>query len=90
MNGYKKIIKSQKVRFAILRALRFIPDQQMLKLQYRIKLGRKLNLVSPARYTEKIQCYKLNYRNPVMMKCVDKYHVREYVKKRDLKSFQGD
>jgi hypothetical protein len=84
MNGYKNIIRSQKMRFAILRALRFIPDKQMLKLQYRIKLGRPLNLDNPQRYTEKIQWYKINYRNPVMMKCVDKYHVREYVESKGL------
>lgn len=82
MNGYKKIIRSQKARFAILRMLKFIPDEIMLGLQYRIKLGRKLNLEQPQRYTEKIQWYKLYYRNPIMTQCVDKYHVREYVKKK--------
>lgn len=84
MNEYKKIIKSQKARFALLRALKFIPDEQMLKLQYKIKLGRKLNLDVPQRYTEKIQWYKLFYRNPVMIQCVDKYHVREYVESKGL------
>ena len=86
MNGYKKIISSQKTRFAILKFLKFIPDKLMLKLQYRIKLKRKLNLKNPERYTEKIQWYKLNYRNPVMMKCVDKYYVREYVESKGLGS----
>lgn len=84
MNGYKRIIRSQKVRFAILRFLRFIPDKTMIKIQYRIKLGRRLNLDNPTRYTEKIQWYKLYYRNPIMMQCVDKYHVREYVKSKGL------
>ena len=51
----------------------------MLKLQYRIKFGRKLNLKNPMRYTEKLQCYKLNYRNPLMVTCVDKFDVRSYL-----------
>ena len=84
MNGYKKIISSQKMRFAILRMLKFVPDKAMIKLQYRIKLKRKLNLKDPKRYTEKIQWYKLYYRNPVMMVCVDKYGVRKYIEKKGL------
>lgn len=84
MDFYKKIFKSKKLRFAILSALRFIPDKPMLKIQYRIKNGRKLNLKDPKRYTEKIQWYKLNYRDPVMQQCADKYLVREYVKSKGL------
>lgn len=79
MIDYKKVIKSRKMRLAIMRFLNFIPDKWMIKLQYRIKLGRKLNLKNPQRFTEKIQWYKLFYRNPLMPKCVDKGDVREYV-----------
>ncbi len=79
---YKKIIKSQKLRFAILNSLKWIPDKAMIKMQYRIKLGRKLNLKNPQRFTEKIQWYKLYYRNPIMVKCVDKFDVREYIDKK--------
>lgn len=82
--NYKKVIRSQNLRFFILRCLKFLPDSMMLKIQYRIKLNRKLNLRFPKRYTEKIQWYKLHYRNPIMMQCVDKYYVREFVKKRGL------
>lgn len=65
-------------------ALQFIPDKPMLKLQYRIKCGRKLDLKNPKRYTEKIQWYKLYYRDPVMQQCADKYLVREYVESKGL------
>lgn len=81
---YKKIIKNQELRFKILKLLSFIPDKKMIKLQYRIKTGRKLNLKNPQRYTEKIQWYKLNYRNPKMTQCADKFEVRQYVKKKGL------
>lgn len=62
-----------------MRMLSFIPDYPMLKLQYRIKMGRKLDLKNPKRYSEKLQWYKLYYRNPIMKQCVDKYEVRKYV-----------
>lgn len=58
----------------------------MIQLQYRIKLHKKLNLKNPQRFTEKLQWYKLNYRDPLMQKCVDKYDVREYVKECGLES----
>lgn len=81
---YKKIIKSQKARIAILNMLEFIPDKQMIEIQYWIKTGYRLNLKHPKRYTEKLQWYKLYYRNPLMASCVDKYAVREFVKRRGL------
>lgn len=84
MNFYKKIIVSPKIRQRILAWFRFIPDEQMVKLQYRIKCGRKLNLSNPQRYSEKIQWYKLNYRNDLMPVCADKFAVREYVKSRGM------
>lgn len=84
MNFYKKLIPSRKIRFKIIKMLSFIPDKPMLSLQYFIKLKRKLNLKEPKRYTEKLQWYKLYYRNPVMSKCVDKYMVREYIEEKGL------
>ena len=84
MDFYKKIFKNKNTRFRILSALRFIPDRPMLRLQYRIKCGRTLNLKDPKRYTEKIQWYKLFYRDPVMQQCADKYQVRQYVETKGL------
>ena len=83
MNLYKKIIP-KKLRFAILRLLRFVPDKQMIEFQYYVKLKRRLNLRNPQRYTEKIQWYKLYYRNKNMPICVDKYRVREFIKAKGL------
>lgn len=83
---YKKILRTPRMRATVLNMLRFLPDATMLKLQYRIKLGRKLHLENPVRFTEKLQWYKINYRNPVMHQCVDKYKVRKYVKSKGLES----
>ena len=84
MDEYKKIIKSKNLRYSILFGVRFIPDSVMLKLQYRVKFKRKLNLKFPKRFTEKIQWYKLYYKNSIMPKCSDKYLVREYIKSKGL------
>ena len=85
MDGYKKIFRSRKIRQFILNLLRFVPDKTMIKLQYRIKTGRKLNLKNPHTFSEKIQLYKLKYRDPLMHRCVDKYEVRKYVEEKGLK-----
>lgn len=84
MDLYKKVFRSKALRFRILSLLRFVPDRLMLSLQYRIKCGRKLNLESPQRYTEKIQWYKLYYRDAKMHICADKYLVREYIREKGL------
>lgn len=81
---YKKLFRSRELRFAILRMLSFVPDKLMLRLQYRIKTGRRLNLKNPVRYSEKLQWYKLYYRNPKMVACVDKADVRRYVEEKGL------
>lgn len=84
MNGYKKIIKNKKTRDMIIHFFDKIDDKTMLKIQYRIKTGRRLNLKNPERYTEKLQWYKLYYRDPLMTVCSDKNAVREYVKNKGL------
>ncbi|MBZ4656146.1 MAG: carbonic anhydrase [Thermoanaerobacter sp.] len=84
--NYKKIIKNQETRFKILHLLRFVPDKLMIKFQYRIKTGRRLNLKNPQRFSEKLQWYKLYYRTPLMTQCADKYSVREYVKSKGLEN----
>jgi hypothetical protein len=87
---YKKIIRSYEMRQKILGAMAWIPDKAMLKLQYRIKTGRKLNLKDPQRFTEKLQWYKHYYRDPLMIQCVDKYDVREYVRSKGLESILNE
>ncbi len=88
--NYKKILKNQKKRIKIIRMLDFIPDKTMLKIQYKIKTGHKLNLDNPKRYSEKIQWYKLNFHNCVMAQCSDKYDVRNFVIKRGLENILNE
>src|SRR5690554_2714971 len=77
MNGGRKIL--QRIRS-------FFPQKLQMKLEYRIKCGRKLNLKNPKRYTEKLQVYKYKYRNPKLPLLAAKDTVRDYIKKKGLES----
>lgn len=63
----------------IMRIFAFIPDKQYLKLMYRIRMGKKLNLKNPQTFNEKLQWLKLYDRRPEYTIMVDKYEVKEYV-----------
>ena len=80
MDVFKKLVPSRNIRFRIISLFRFVPDKTMLKFQYRLKCHRKLDLKNPRRFTEKINWYKLYYRNDDMSVCCDKYLAREYLK----------
>ena len=56
-------------------------DEKYLKYVYKEKTGDALNLDNPKKFTEKLQWLKLFNRNPLYTKLVDKYEVRDYVKK---------
>lgn len=78
----KNAIKEPKHIISFLNSrgyLRFLSDEQWIKLMYRVKLGRKLNLEDPITYNEKLQWMKLNYYNPLYTQLVDKYEVRKYI-----------
>lgn len=56
-----------------------LPDIIYLKLLFRRRMGKKLNLKNPITFNEKLQWLKLYDRNPEYTKMVDKYKVREYI-----------
>ena len=82
--NYKSIIRSQSLRVKILKLFNWVPDPVMLRIQYRIKMGFWPNFKHPKRFTEKLQLYKMCYRNINMPQCVDKYDVRKYVEGKGL------
>ena len=65
-------------------AHKLVSDEVMSKFYYWIVLHKKLNLKNPRTFNEKIQWMKLYYypRNPLIIKCSDKYAVREYIKEK--------
>ena len=87
---YKTFIRSRDTRLRILKVLDFIPDPLMIRLQYLAKTHRRLNLRRPVRYTEKVQWYKLNYRDPLIITCSDKLAVRDYVRSKGLGSILNE
>lgn len=58
---------------------RFMSDQMFLKLMYKVRLGRKLDLREPKTFNAKLQWLKLYDRNPRYTELVDKIKVKEYI-----------
>ena len=81
MIDYRNIIKNREFRLKLIGLLRFIPDKPYLKMVYRIKTGKKLNLEHPVGFNEKLQWLKLHDQHPEYTQLVDKYEVRDYIKK---------
>jgi hypothetical protein len=87
MNLIKKIIAYIKNPAKIINyfgskgKLKFIPDKLYLKIIYRARMGEKLNINNPKTYNEKLQWLKLHDRKPEYIQMVDKYEVREYIRK---------
>lgn len=84
MMNYRNIIKSRELRIKILTLLDWVPDSIMLRLQYWLQTGRRLNLKNPKRFTERLQLYKMKYRNKNMLRCTDKYEVRGFIEEKGL------
>jgi len=76
---YRNIIKNRELRLKIINLLRFIPDIPYLKMVYKIKTGRWLNLKHPRGFNEKMQWLKIYDRHPEYSDFVDKYKVRNIV-----------
>ncbi|MGA9211152.1 ATP-grasp fold amidoligase family protein [Kaistella sp.] len=66
-------------RLYIFTKYRLRSDRYYIKKNFKNIVGRDLNLRVPKTMTEKIQWYKINYKNPLIIQCADKYAVREYV-----------
>lgn len=72
----------RRIKYGLAKMLAFVPTPIMLCLQYLIKTRRVLHLSNPQRFTEKVQWYKAFYRNENMLKCTDKYLVRDFCRER--------
>lgn len=83
--GAKRAMQVHKKTRALFRLLRnrrilmLIPDYAFLKLNYWIRMGRKLNLKNPKTFNEKIQWLKLYDRKSIYSEYADKYKVRKHV-----------
>lgn len=85
MNKLLKLLIDRKLRFNIqvnLGLWKRMPDEEFLKKAFKIFFGKDLNLIDPQTFNDKLQWLKLHDRNPLYIKLVDKYKVREYVEKK--------
>ena len=59
-----------------------ISDKAKIKLMYKKKINKKIDLKNPKTFNEKLQWLKLYDRNPEYTKMVDKYEVKQYIKEK--------
>lgn len=57
----------------------FLSDKSFLKVTYRIRMGKKLDLDNPKTFNEKLQWLKLYNRKPEYTPMVDKFDVKKHV-----------
>lgn len=87
MNLSSNLIKIAKDPFIVVEytfskgMFQFLPDKPFIQLKYRCKTGKKLDLNHPVTFNEKLQWLKLYDRNPLYIKLVDKFGVRDYIQK---------
>lgn len=73
-NRYKSILILLVIKFG-----RILPDKVYIRIMYRLRMGRKLDLKNPKTFSEKLQWLKLYDRKPIYTTMVDKYAVKQYV-----------
>ena len=77
-----KLIKNPYIVIEVLAGygkLKFLSDRLYVRLVYRARVGKKLNLLNPQSFNEKLQWLKLNYNNPKYISLVDKYEAKKIV-----------
>lgn len=87
----KKNIKKQlqgsasgQLLFFYIRILReklcmLTPDKEFLQKRYKQKHGKEMDLINPKNYSEVCSWLKLFYRDERMVRCADKYGIRDYL-----------
>ena len=65
-----------------------IPMSYTMKLLYFLRMEKELNLEDPKDFNEKIQWLKVYYKDPLYVKCADKYRVRDYVANRSWRNIK--
>lgn len=82
MIDYKKVFKNRETRLKLIRLLSFIPDEPYLKIVFKIKTGKSLDLKTPKTFNEKLNWLKLHKKHEEYSDLVDKLKVRSFVSKK--------
>lgn len=83
INKLAKFISNRDYRWIILDKYGFyrkMNSEKYLSQKYMHLFHKELNLQTPITLNEKLNWYKLHYFNPLMVKCVDKILVDEYIR----------
>lgn len=81
-NGQKSYLKKTSKLFSLFSnygLLNGMADAAYIKLMFRARMGKKLNLNNPQTFSEKLQWLKLYDRKPEYTRMVDKYEVKQYI-----------
>ena len=70
------------MKFVDILNLLHVSDENFVKIQYKKRLKKKLNLKEPKTFNEKLQWLKLYDHKEEYTKMVDKYLVRDYIKEK--------
>lgn len=57
----------------------FISDKNLIRKQFKKRMGREVEFKEPINFTDKLQWLKLNWYDPLATSCADKYEVRRLV-----------
>lgn len=86
MNKLNKIIRSSinylfsyNYTFRYLLSKMYRSDEKFIKLLYKLRMNKELDLEDPQTFSEKLQWLKLYNREPIMTTMVDKVEAKKYV-----------
>ena len=85
LEGIKELMNKMKNIIRILRkCVSRISPVFSNKIMYRVRMHKKLNIKNPKTFNDKINWLKLNnyQNNELVIKCTDKYLVREYIREK--------
>jgi hypothetical protein len=80
----------RKIFISFLKKMKFLPPEMYIPIQYESITKQKPNLKNPETFNEKIQWYKIHYKDPVFRQLADKYNVREYIKQKVGEKYLND
>lgn len=79
-----RLLNSEFNRYTGQRGLLKYSDEAFIHKKFQEKFGYPLNLAEPQTLNEKLQWLKLYYRDAEMLRCADKYLVRDFVRSKGL------
>ena len=80
----------RRLLLGILKKFKFLPPETYVKIYYEYYTGKRLDLKNPIEFNEKVQWLKVFYKPRILNQLVDKYSVRDFVKKKIGNEYLND